>query len=71
MIDLLAALVGLAIAFFIGGVLWIAHGTFTNDPGIGFIGWGAAVFIDVLAAVYFLVQFIRWAWTTPVSSLWH
>jgi|HubBroStandDraft_1064217.scaffolds.fasta_scaffold77103_2 hypothetical protein len=67
MLALLITLIGLAVTAFIGAVLWVVSDDYTEDPGAGFVGWGMAVFIDALIALYFLAQFIRWAWMTPIS----
>jgi hypothetical protein len=63
--ELVVSLLGLAAVAFIGGVLWVISEIFTKDPGVGFIGWGAILFADCVAGVYFLVRFIHWAWTHP------
>lgn len=64
---MVVVLIGLVITTCIGGVLWVISDVYTEDPGLGFIGWGALVFIDALATIYLLVQFVRWAWLTPIS----
>jgi hypothetical protein len=67
MLSLLVILGGLAVTASLGAVLWLVSEDYTADPGVPFIRWGMLVFIDVLGAIYFLVQFIRWAWITPIS----
>jgi hypothetical protein len=64
--ELLISLLGLAAVAFVGGVLWVVSENFTKDPGVGFIGWGAVLFVDCIAGVYFLVRFVHWAWAQPI-----
>jgi hypothetical protein len=61
--ELVISILGLAAAAFIGGILCVVSEVFTKD---GFIGWGAFLFVDCIAGVYFLVRFIHWSWTQPI-----
>ena len=61
------AAIGLAITIVVGIVLGFFLALAQNsDKGGGGAGLGLALYIDALFAMYCLVRFIHWAWSTPI-----
>jgi len=66
MTELTGSVLGLAVTALIGLFLSMIVTAYSDDIGVGFIGWGMALLADSLVAIYFLVRFIHWCWLTPI-----
>lgn len=62
MFDFITTLIGSALASVGIVALWLAYDE--NE-----VKWLLAACAESVFALYFLVQFIHWAWETPLSSI--